>query len=137
MSKLYNEYLKQKSNDSKKVYLFKSGIFYIALEDDAFKLSEIFNFKITNLNEDIVKCGFPQRRLDFYTNELISKNITFEIIDLNYSKIENYSDYLNNIKLSEIIQSIINLDIDNVSFREAFDFLYKTKEELLKIYKEK
>lgn len=137
MSKLYNEYLKQKSNDSKKVYLFKSGIFYIALEDDAFKLSEIFNFKITNLNEDIVKCGFPQKRLDFYTTELISKNITFEIIDLNYSKIENYSDYLNNIKLSEIIQSIINLDMDNISFREAFDFLYKTKEELLKIYKEK
>lgn len=137
MSKLYNEYLKQKSNDSKKVYLFKSGIFYIALEDDAFKLSEIFNFKITNLNEDIVKCGFPQKRLDFYTTELISQNITFEIIDLNYSKIENYSDYLNNIKLSEIIQSIINLDMDNISFREAFDFLYKTKEELLKIYKEK
>lgn len=137
MSKLYNEYLKQKSNDSEKVYLFKSGIFYIALEDDAFKLSEIFNFKITNLNEDIVKCGFPQRRLDYYTNKLISNNITFEVIDLNYSKIENYSDYLNNIKLSEIIQSIINLNMDNISFRESFDFLYKTKEELLKIYKEK
>jgi len=137
MSKLYNEYLKQKSNDSKKVYLFKSGIFYIVLEEDAFKLSEIFNFKITNLNDDIVKCGFPQKRLDFYITQLSSKNIAFEIVDLNYSKIENYSDYLNNIKLSEIIQSIINLDMDNLSFREAFDFLYEKNEELLKIYKEK
>ena len=55
MSKLYVEYLKLKNKDINKVYLFKSGIFYIALEEDAKKLSELFDFKLTNLNESVIK----------------------------------------------------------------------------------
>ncbi len=134
MSKLYTEYLKLKNIDSTKLYLFKSGIFYIALEEDSKKLSELFSFKLTNLNETITKCGFPQKRLEFYVEKLNSLNISFEIIDLNYSKIDNYSDYLNNNKIKNIIRSILDIDMDDISFREAFDFLYKTKKEIEQIY---
>ena len=101
MSKLYVEYLKLKSENTDKLYLFKSGIFYIAIEDDAKKLSELFNFKLTNLNNTVMKCGFPQKRLEFYIDKLNSLNILFEIVDLNYSKVDNYSDYLNNNKNKE------------------------------------
>lgn len=134
MSKLYVEYLKLKKENTEKIYLFKSGIFYIALEDDAKKLSELFEFKLTNLNESVIKCGFPQKRLEFYINKLNSLNIPFELIDLNYSKIENYSDYLNNNKIKNIIQSIMDIDMNNITFKDCFEFLDKTKEELNKIY---
>ena len=129
MSKLYKEYLKLKESNSKKLYLFKSGIFYIALEEDAKKLSEIFDFKIIKLNENVVKCGFPESRVKFYINQLNLSKIDFVIIDLNYSKIDNYSEYLNNIKIKEIINSIIDIDMNNMSFKQAFEFLDKIKQE--------
>lgn len=134
MSKLYVEYLKLKNENTNKLYLFKSGIFYIAIEDDAKKLSELFNFKLTNLNNTVTKCGFPQKRLEFYIEKLNSLNILFEIIDLKYSKVDNYSDYLNNNKIKDIIKSIIQIDMNNISFKESFEFLEKTKIELENIY---
>ncbi|MCI8345588.1 MAG: hypothetical protein HFJ42_06525 [Clostridia bacterium] len=134
MSKLYVEYLKLKSENINKLYLFKSGIFYIAIEDDAKKLSELFNFKLTNLNDSVIKCGFPQKRLEFYIDKLNSLNILFEIIDLNYSKVDNYSDYLNNNKIKDIIKSIIQIDMNNISFKESFEFLEKIKIELNNVY---
>lgn len=134
MSKLYVEYLKLKNENTDKLYLFKSGIFYIAIEDDAKKLSELFNFKLTNLNDTIMKCGFPQKRLEFYIDKLNSLNIPFEIVDLNYSKVDNYSDYLNNNKIKDIIKSIIQIDMNNISFKESFEFLEKIKTELNNVY---
>ena len=60
MSKLYKSYKNLKQNNPNKIYLFKSGMFYISLQEDAEKLSDIFGFKITNLNEEVTKVGFPQ-----------------------------------------------------------------------------
>ena len=127
MSKLYTEYLKLKNKDVEKIYLFKSGIFYIALDKDAEKLSEALGFKLTNLNNSIVKCGFPQNRIEFYTEKLNLLNITFEIVDSNYSKIDSYSSYINNEKLKNIVTSI--------SFKDSFEFLGKINLELKEIYK--
>lgn len=134
MSKLYAEYLKLKKVDNNKIYLFKSGIFYIALDKDAKKLAEIFSFKLTNLNENVVKCGFPQNRLEYYISQLKNNNVSFDIIDLNYAKIDNYSDYLNNIKTKDIIDSIINIDMNNITFKQSFEFLEKINRELKEIY---
>lgn len=130
MSKLYKEYLKLKEEKEDTIYLFKSGIFYIALERDAEKLAELFLFKITNLNSNIIKCGFPENRLNFYVTQLETLKQPFEIIDLNYSKIDNYSDYLNNVKIKHIIDKIVGLDMDNTSFKQAFDFLEKIQLEI-------
>ena len=134
MSKLYEEYLKLKKENNDVIYLFKSGIFYIALENDARTLNEKLGFKLTNLNENVVKCGFPQQKLDTYIN--IIKNLEFnvEIIDSKYEKIGNYSDYLNNNKLKDVITQILNTDMDNISFRDSFYFLEKIKKEIEEIY---
>ena len=59
MSKLYNIYLQEKSKNKDNILLFKSGIFYISIDDDALKLSSLFHLKLTNLNDSIKKCGFP------------------------------------------------------------------------------
>ena len=135
MSKLYDEYRKLKIKDESKLYIFKSGMFYIALEEDAKTLSEMFDFKIVKLNENVVKSGFPISRLEYYLELLSKRNINFEIIDGNYSKIENYEDYMNNCKLKKIITDINNLDLDNVTFKEAYNYLEKLKNEIKKIYK--
>ena len=134
MSKLYEEYLKLKKDNNDVIYLFKSGIFYIALENDARTLNEKLGFKLTNLNENVVKCGFPQQKLDTYIN--IIKNLEFnvEIIDSKYEKIGNYSDYLNNNKLKDVITQILNTDMYNISFRDSFYFLEKIKKEIEEIY---
>ena len=41
MSKLYKSYEKLKEKDPEKIYIFKSGMFYICLEEEANKISEI------------------------------------------------------------------------------------------------
>ena len=63
MSKLFEKYLELKRSNKSRVYLIKSGIFYIALQEDAKTISELFDFKITNLNDEVVKCGFPEKKL--------------------------------------------------------------------------
>ena len=40
MSKIYNEYLRLKKDDSNKLYLFKSGKFYIFLGEDCDLINE-------------------------------------------------------------------------------------------------
>ena len=129
MSKLYEKFLELKKANNNKIYLFKSGIFYIGLSEDAKVISELFNFKITNLNIEVTKCGFPEKKLEYYSSLLKQNNIDFEVIDLKYSKIEIYSDYLNNIKFKNIINTLRNIDINDISFKEAFLILEKLSEE--------
>ena len=129
MSKLYEKFLELKKANNNKVYLFKSGIFYIALNEDAEKLSNIFDFKITNLNNEVTKCGFPEKKLEYYSSLLTQNNVDFEVVDLKYSKIENYKDYLNNIKFKNIIKTLVEIDINSISFKEAFNILEKLSEE--------
>ena len=66
MGKLYIEYLKRKKEDCNKYYLFKSGLFYIFIDEDAKEISKITSLNITSLNNDIVKCGFPSNSLNKY-----------------------------------------------------------------------
>lgn len=111
----------------------KSGIFYISLNEDATKLSEIFNFKITNLNDNVTKYGFPKKRLDYYSSLLEKMNIDFEIIDSGYQKVENRSDYINTLNFKNVVDKLVKIDFNNITFKEAFDTLYKLSEETKKI----
>ena len=135
MSKLYETYKRKKEKEPEKIYLFKSGMFYIFLEDDAKKVSDLFGFKITKLNEQVIKCGFPLSRIDYYTELLQKRQISFEIVDNNYLGIENYEDYMNNEKLKRIVKDVKKIDMDNITFREAYEFLAKIKTEIGEIYK--
>ena len=66
MSKLFTMYQNLKSENSSDLYLFKSGMFYIFLDDDARKINELLGLKLTNLNSSVQKCGFPQNSLNKY-----------------------------------------------------------------------
>ena len=122
MSKLQKSYINLKSKDADKIYLFKSGMFYLALADDCEKLSSVFGFKKTKLNEEIEKCGFPISRLGFHVGQLEKRKIPFQIIDDD------------NSKLKKIISEIKDIDLDNITFKQAYEFLENAKMEIGKIY---
>lgn len=135
MSKLYSKYSELKSNNPDTLYLFKSGIFFIALQDDAKSLSEELKLRITNLNQDIIKCGFPVSREEHYFRLLQAKEVPFQIIDSTYGVIENYSDYMNNDKVKAVVQKIIDINFDEITFKEAYEILRSISINLKEIYK--
>lgn len=82
MSKLHNAYLSMKKSDKDTIILFKSGMFYILLENDARLVSSILNLKLTQLNQDIVKCNFHVNSLDKYLKLLNKHNLNVKIVNI-------------------------------------------------------
>lgn len=130
MSKLYKQYVLLKINNPNKFYLFKSGIFFIFIDEDAKEMSRVLNLKMSNLNSDIVKCGFPYNSLDKYMNILNSLNYNVEIITPQDNSVFNYNNYVVNSKIESLMNDIINTDIDKLSISQAYDFLYKIQNEI-------
>ena len=123
MSKLYEKYKYLKAKNQSNLYLFKSGIFYIFLEEDAKLMSNMLGLKLTNLNETVVKCGFPIQNIDKYLKIIKNSNYTVEILnspssdpisDETFSLTNDIKDFL--IKLSKI-------NSETMSIREAFSTL--------------
>lgn len=81
MSKLHNAYLSIKKDDKDTIILFKSGMFYTLLENDARLVSSILNLKLTKLNLEVVKCSFPINSLDKYLGLLIKNNFNIKIVN--------------------------------------------------------
>ena len=136
MSKLYARYTELKKKDPNCIYFFKVGIFYLALAEDAIKLSEPLKLNLGNLNDNIVKIGFPVNKLEHYTRLLDALSIPFKLVDDTYGVIDNYTDYLNNIHLKQILDKIICLDFNNITFKEAFEILFSLQKDLQKLYPE-
>ncbi len=131
MSKLYDIYKKLKNENNETIYLFKSGVFYICLDDDAKILSKIYNLKLTNLNVDIVKCGFPCSSFDKYYKLFVNDNINFKIVENN--TIFDGADYLQNKTLLSLLEKINQVSVDNLSVSEAYRFIEEIKELTLKL----
>lgn len=109
MSKLYEKYLRLKRNDENKIYLFKSGIFYVALDEDAIILNKNFGLKLSQFNSEINKCGFPIKSLEKYKKLFDNNDFVYEIV--------KDSDRESIIKILE------KVDIDNITPVEAFNIL--------------
>ncbi len=122
MSKLYDKYIKLKEKNSDTVYLFKAGIFYLALGEDAVRLSVSLKLNLGKLNEEIEKVGFPVSCRERYVRLLEALEIPFQFVDDTYGVIENYSDYSNNEKLIRSLSTI------------GIEFLMSTQKELSVIY---
>ena len=130
MSKLYNKYLQLKDENPSHFYLFKSGIFYIFLAEDAKKMSSILNLKLNNLNESVLKCGFPINSLQKYMNLLKTANCEVEIFN-------NISPNLNtNQKIENFLTKISNANPDNFSIKEIYNFLDTISKEANSLIKE-
>lgn len=132
MSKLLKQYESLKKIDSSYIYIFRVGIFYNILNEDAKIMNEKLNLKITNLSPEIFKCGFPVSTLDKYKKILNEKGIKYKIID-NLPNNMNTTDYMNNVEIKHIINRIINLDMNNTTFQQAFNILLDIQNKLKNI----
>lgn len=63
MSKLLKQYEELKKKDSEKIYIFKVGIFYNILNEDARIVSNAIGLKLTDLGPDIIKCRISNRQI--------------------------------------------------------------------------
>ena len=126
MSKLMNQYKELKKKDPNKIYLFKVGIFYNILNEDARIVSSKIGLKLTDLSPEIVKCGFPIAKLEKYTNLLRSHNIPFEVVSIPTSSNQNTS-------YNSIIKKILDIDLNNTTCIEAFNILYNIQQKLKSI----
>ena len=113
MSKLYNKYLELKKKDSSKILLFKSGMFYIFLDEDSKRISEILHLKQTYLNGEIVKCGFPINSLTKYCKLLDAYNIPYEIID--NQVVNSKKDYIEDQEIQNYLKQIEKIDINKTT----------------------
>ena len=133
MSKLYSKYLEQKALNPNILYLFKSGIFYMALNEDANKLSDALSLKVTNITDKLYKCCFPVSKSDYYFKTLESLNINYKIIDPSQNVILNYAEYKDNEKFNSIITNLLKLDLNRTSYQDAYIILTNTIHDLKQI----
>lgn len=132
MSKLLKQYNELKRQDNSYIYLFRVGIFYNILNEDAKIINNKIGLKITNLSPEIIKCGFPVSTIDEYKKILAEKNIKFKIID-NLPKNMSTTDYMNNIEIKKILNTITNLDMNNTTFQQSFNLLLDIQQKLKNI----
>ncbi len=125
MSKLYEKYKSLKSENASKLYLFKSGIFYIFLDDDAIKMSNLLNLKLTKLNETVLKCGFPVKNLDKYLHLITLNHYEVDIIDSVNSPSYSSQEYIFNDNAKKFITDLSTIDYYTLSVSEAFALIEK------------
>ena len=124
MSKLLKQYNELKKKDSKKIYIFQVGIFYNILQEDARIVSDSIGLKLTDLGPNLIKCGFPVSQLEKYSQLLNDKKIDFEVISKAPLAINQNNSY------EQIVKSLLELDLNNTTCKEAFDILYNIQQNL-------
>ena len=133
MSKLVNCFKNLKSNDSSSLYLFKSGVFYIFLDEDAKIISNLLHLKLTNLNSEIQKCGFPANSLEKYLALLKLIPYEVKIIDNTDSVSYTPKQFSINKEILDFLSDISILNVETLSVSQAFNFLSSIKEKASKL----
>ncbi|MDY2734935.1 hypothetical protein [Intestinibacter sp.] len=121
MSKLIKQYDELKRKNANKIYIFEVGIFYNIFNEDAKIVSNAIGLKLTDLGPNIIKCGFPIAKLDKYTTLLKNKNLQFEVI----TKASPQNQIVSN---EQIVKKLLNIDLNNTTCKEAFDFIYNIQQ---------
>lgn len=101
-----------KLNYKKYIILFKCGNFYIALNDDAIVMNNLFKYKIIE-SANFIKSGFPISSLSKVLSILDEKQINYVIVDKeiifkNKTANNKYNDYLNKNNNVDILLNRIN-----------------------------
>lgn len=67
--------------DEKELKIFKKGIFWILLNEEAFFMAKHFNMKITKLDKENIKIWFPDSSKNKWLEILKNKNIWYILIE--------------------------------------------------------
>ena len=117
--KIYSLYEKMKGEDNSKFYLFRVGIFYMFLDDDAYYISKITNLKLY-YDGLVYKCYFS-------INELKDYLLLFKYECINVELIDNIYDDITS-KYNDIFMVINNIDVNKICSRNALKVIYELKE---------
>mgnify|MGYP002706924393 FL=1 len=120
LSVIYQKYLQLKKEDANKLYLFKSGKFYIFVGKDCDTINDYVVLKKVKFSSESYKCGFPADVLDNYIRVFKNHNLDVEVIDSLKTNIDD-----------SIKEKIINLDIDSITPLQALNILKDVKEKLI------
>lgn len=130
MSKIYSKYLEIKSNNlgqENTLYVFKSGIFFIFIAEDAIKASSLLGLKLSNLNDTVLKCAFPTTSFEKYEKLLENSGYKLQIADANKSNTQTSNNYIGNVKVKNIMDQILETDIETLSVSGAYSLLSHVK----------
>lgn len=136
MSKLFNTYLNLKKEQPNTLFLFKTGMFYIFLDNDARLVNSLLNLKLTNLTPTVQKCGFPTSSLNKYISLLENMNHTTQIIDTANCEIYKIKDYQQKEITNCILQKLANVDVETLSIKHAYNFIEELHSQAQKILNE-
>lgn len=117
---IYNKYLQLKNENKDKLYLFRSGKFYIFVGEDCDTINNYVVLKKTKFSNESEKCGFPVNVLDDYLRVFKNHNLDVEIIEK--ANVSNSN---------KLIEKLIALDLNSITPIEAFNFLKEIKESIL------
>lgn len=120
LSVIYQKYLQLKKEDANKLYLFKSGKFYIFVGEDCDTINDYVVLKKVKFSNESYKCGFPADVLDNYMRVFKNHNLDVEVIDSLKTNIDD-----------SIKEKLINLDIDSITPLQALNILKDVKEKLI------
>lgn len=123
MSKLYSKYLSLKKENDSTIYLFKSGIFYLFIEDDAKTMSPLLQLKLSNLSPTVFKCGFPVTSLEKYLPLLEKLGKKIEIIDLEKNLMLPPKEFVLTQEIRNFIFYLFSQDSNTLSIKEAYRFI--------------
>lgn len=123
------EYNILKKENPNIVYLFKQGIFYRALNEDAELLNSKFGLKLLDSGFGYIQCGFPVGSITSYVEKFEKNKIKYKFID---KKVEGNTtkEYLHNIQCIEILKEIGKMDLDKMSPMNAHSKLQEFKNKL-------
>ena len=137
MSKIYDKYKELRAKNNENVlYLFKNGIFFIFVDEDAKIASNLFHLKVGYLNENIIKCGFPINSLTKYLHLLKNTPYSVEIVNLNSDKTLPSSEYVYFDNIKEIVDEFVKIDIDSLSISKAYETLYDLQKRIISLKNE-
>lgn len=115
MGKVRENYMFLKNQDDSKRYLFKNGVFYIFLDDDALVMSEKYNLKLVSFGLSR-KCGFPASVFERYIEKFKDDNVVV------------VSDDTIACIADKIVDLFNEADINNLTPLAAFDLVKKVKD---------
>lgn len=120
MSKIYEKYKEYKKQYTDKILLFESGVFYIALSDDAITLSETLGLKLTMFNKDILKCGFPKSALEKYIENMNMYGIEYKIFPKDIKSVKEKKVDKRILFKEKIIKQLGSINMDDMTLEKLW-----------------
>lgn len=86
-------------------------------------MSSLLNLKLTNLNNTILKCGFPINNLSKYSQLIQDFGYQVHIVDLITEQTHSSSEYILNSDIKNFIQKLSEIDSNTLSISQAYSFV--------------